>query len=184
MENQINESRPYVFIELPKLLLDVMKHECMKCGDGWLVNETTEIGLLIVSLVSPSIKPPRSSGTEECIKIYLPVNPKTQYTFTHYFLSVKLEHQRMIKNYVDAMFRLHVGQWFLEGRQRGFHQKEIINAVISQYGFRSSADNYEMIKKMDYRTRQKVVREVRKEIESGIIDDRHRSENPELTLNL
>ena len=77
----------------------------------------------------------------------------------------------MIRIYIDATFRLRVGQWFFEGRRLGYREKDIINAIVSQYGWKSSSDSYEMIKKIDYRQRDKLVKEVRTNISEALINN-------------
>lgn len=182
MENQGSEQKPFVYLRISKLLQDVLKHDCEKYSDGWMIKTTTEIGNIIMALISPSLRPTQCTFVDESIKLYLPVNEWNHYTLTNYFITIKPEHQRMIGKYIDSMFRLRVGQWFLEGRNRGFRQKDIIKGIISEYGLWDSNDNFEMIKKMDYRQRKKIIKEVRQTINEGLADNKISSGSPELSL--
>ena len=182
MATTLNETRPFVILRLSKKLKDVLKHDCEKCGDGWLLNSSSEIGNLIQALVTPTLMPTKCTLTDDDIKVYLPISEKTHYIYERYYIYVKNEHQQMIAKYIDSVFQLRVGQWFLEGRRRGYRQTDIINAIIAEYGLWDSEDNHEMLKKMDYRQRKKVIAEVKKNIGEGIMENDKRSQNPQLSL--
>ena len=171
MEKQEKKDRPYVLLQLPRLLQDVLTHDCEQCGDGWLLKSDSEFGEIIQSCISPSLKPASRTLTEDQIKLYLPVTDITKHTYTRYFLCIHREQENMIRMYIDATFRLRVGQWFFEGRRLGYREKDIINAIVSQYGWKSSSDSYEMIKKIDYRQRDKLVKEVRTNISEALINN-------------
>lgn len=151
---------PYVWLPLTGIQQDIVRHESQRMADGWMLRTTSAVGQMICSLVRPSDVRPQPLQRREGLKLYVPLTGPYRHLLDSHWLCIPPFGVRQIGAYVDAWFRLVVRQWFFEGRQRGYTQKQICEAVIGEYGFWSSADNFSLLKKMDFRERRKLTSEV------------------------
>lgn len=151
---------PYVWVPLTGIQQDIVRHESQRWADGWMLRTTSAVGQMICSQVQPADTRQPSLSSKDGLKLYIPLTGPYRHLIDSHWLSVSPFGVRQIAAYIDAWFRLVVRQWFFEGRQRGYTQKQICEAVIGEYGFWSSADNFSLIKKMDFRERRKLTAEV------------------------
>lgn len=149
--------RPWVWLPLTGIQQDIVRHECDTLPDGYLLHTTSSIGQMICSAVrAADRKPQPPEGKTGGLRLYIPQTRHNQYLLRSRWIYIPPFLQHQLTQYIDAWFRLTVRQWFCEGRRRGYTQKQICEAIISEYGLWSSADNFSMLKKMDFRERRKL----------------------------
>lgn len=164
--------KPKVTIELAPYLQDYLYHEFAKSadGDGVQINSTNDIGKFIQAMITLSDRPPHQELKEHPISIYLPVLEWNHHILRENFLYVPEWKQRMLQEYIEASFRLKIREYFLAGYEKGYKQDRIIRAFLFAYNIKHNALSYDAVKKYDYRNRQRVVKEVNKDIQLALFD--------------
>lgn len=71
----------------------------------------------------------------------------------------------MLEQYMMSEFKIRVKEFFLTGYEKGYNQDKIIKAFLSFYCIKNNTVNYDSIKKMDYRNREKITEEVKRGIQ-------------------
>lgn len=157
---------PYVIIELQPYLHDFLYHEfgTDKKDDGVMIKTTIDAGKFIQAMVTISDRPAKQELKEHPIKLYLPIQEWNHNILEENFLYVPTWKQKMLQDYIEASFRIRVREFFVAGYQVGHNQDMIIKAFLNAYNIKNNQLNYDTIKKYDYRNRQKVIKEVKKEI--------------------
>lgn len=184
------KERPYVYLALPRRLHDVIRHESKQMPDGFLLDGESVLGLFIIDRVSPDMFPPKRTLTDDCIKLYLPVNERNKYAYENYYFTIKPFYREQILNEVNLFLRYKAWQWDIEGRKMGYGEKQIVESFLAAWGMRQSEDAYEMIKKMMYRERRKTREEIARHISGNLlrndsktkVDKKKLSGRPELDL--
>jgi hypothetical protein len=165
--SQTIEEKPNVVIELEPYLHDFLYHEfgCNKKNDGVIITVSNDAGRFIQSMIEFSNIPKQQEIKEHPIKLYLPVQGWNHFVYQRNFLYVPVWKQKMIQDYIESSFRLRIREYFEEGYGKGFKQEQILQAFLNSYNIKENATNYDAIKKYDYRCRQKIRKEVSKEIQ-------------------
>ena len=162
--------KPQVTIDLQPYLQDYLYHEFAASDrqEGIQVASTNDIGLFIQSMITLSDRPPHQELKEHPITLLLPVNEWNHRIFRENFLYIPEWKQRMLQDYIEASFRLRVREYFVAGYEKGYKQDKIIKAFLLAYNIKHNAINYDAIKKYDYRTRQRVIKEVNRDIQLSL----------------
>ena len=74
----------------------------------------------------------------------------------------------MLQSYIEASFRIRVREYFVAGYEKGHKQDRIIRAFLMAYNIKNNAINYDAVKKFDYRNRQRMVKEVNRDIQLSL----------------
>lgn len=158
--------RPFVIIELQPYLHDFLYHEFNsdKKEDGVFVNTGNDTGKFISAMVTITDRPAKQEIKDNPIKLYLPIQEWSHSILEENFLYVPLWKQKMLQDYIEASFRLRIREFFITGYELGHKQDMIIKAFLAAYNIKHNTLNYDTIKKYDYRNRQRVIKEVKKEI--------------------
>ncbi|MBP1593031.1 MAG: hypothetical protein H6Q12_49 [Bacteroidetes bacterium] len=155
------EQRPHVIIELSPLLQDFLykEFECKEKGTISL-NTRNEIGKYINSMITVSPTPPRIPCSNETITIILPIQEWNHFVLSGNFITIVSWKEQMIREYLDALYRLRIREFFNVGYEKGMNQDRLIKAFLELYGSKNNAANYDTIKKIDFRNRKKISKEI------------------------
>ena len=74
----------------------------------------------------------------------------------------------MIQDYIEASFRIRVREYFVAGYEKGYKQDRIVRAFLMAYNIKNNAINYDTVKKIDYRNRKKMIKEVNRDIQLSL----------------
>lgn len=161
----MDTSKPFIHIDLPALYIDFLYHEFDEVDDGLMLKTTTDVGKYINSMITVSAQPPVPPITDHNVIIYLPINYWNHHILSGNFITVISWKRKMIEQYLMSEFKLRVKEFFLVGYDKGFSQDKIIKAFLAFYSIKNNTVNYDSIKKMDYRNRQKTTDEVKRGIQ-------------------
>ena len=76
--------------------------------------------------------------------------------------------QRMLQDYIEASFRIRIREYFVAGYEKGYKQDRIIRAFLMAYNIKNNAINYDAVKKIDYRNRKRMIKEVNNDIQLSL----------------
>lgn len=161
----MDTSKPFIHIDLPALEIDFLYHEFDEVDDGLMLKTTTDVGKYINSMITVSAQPAALPITDHNVIIYLPVNYWNHHILSGNFITVISWKKKMIEQYLMSEFKLRVKEFFLVGYGKGHSQDAIIKAFLAFYSIKNNTVNYDSIKKMDYRNRQKTTDEVKRGIQ-------------------
>ena len=162
--------RPNVIIELKPYLHDYLYHEfgCRPTDEGVNVTAANDIGKFIQAMVTVTDRPPKQSIKEHPITLYLPIQEWNHFILQENFIYIPEWKQRMLQSYIEASFRIRVREYFVAGYEKGHKQDRIIRAFLMAYNIKNNAINYDAVKKFDYRNRQRMVKEVNRDIQLSL----------------
>jgi len=120
-----------------------------------ILRRTHAIGKLIYSKVSVSYVPVKKSCLDRQVTIILPVHNTNHHALKNHFLHIDNFAQEQIQDGLDYEFRKWIQQRFERGYEKGFDQKQIIEAILRGLNLRNNAANFDAIKKNDYRNRRR-----------------------------
>ena len=163
--------KPSVIIDLAPHLHDFLYHEfkCKKEGSV-TINSTNDIGKYIQSMISISALPVKPVITDNSIVIILPIQEWNHYILSHNFLQVVKWKENMIHSFLEAAWRTRVREYFITGYEKGYNQDHIINAFLMAYNIKKNKFTYDQIKKIDYRNRRKMNKEVADDIQLSLFE--------------
>lgn len=161
---------PKITIELPPHLHDYLYHEfgTPRGEDAVRITGVNDIGKFIQSLVTVSDRPPKQPIKEHPITLLLPIQEWNHFIFEENFVYIPEWKQRMLQNYIEASFRLRIREYFVAGYEKGYKQDQIVRAFLYAYNIKNNMTSYEAVKKYDYRNRQRIVREVNRDIQLSL----------------
>lgn len=169
------DNKPIITINLKPHLYDFLLHEFNRDEKGKLINtdhillnRRSDIGLFIDSMWSVSDLPVKQEFENPC-KILLPSSEQNHYVIQYNFLYVSKWKELQINEYLEAVWRRRIRDFFSVGYQKGYKQNDIINGILMAFNIKKNAISFDMIKKHDYRNRQNFIKKVASEIESALI---------------
>ena len=164
--------RPNVIIDLPLHLHDYMYHEfgSNKSEEGVLISSSNDIGRYIQAMVTVADRPPKQPIKDNPITLLLPIQEWNHFILQENFIYIPEWKQRMINDYIEASFRLRIREYFVAGYEKGYQQDKIIKAFLMSYAIKNNAINYDAVKKYDYRNRQRIIKEVKNDIQLSLFD--------------
>jgi hypothetical protein len=164
--------RPNVVIELPLHLHDFIYHEFgnNKSEEGVLISSSNDIGRYIQAMVTVADRPPKQPIKDNPITLLLPIQEWNHFILQENFIYIPEWKQRMINDYIEASFRLRIREYFVAGYEKGYQQDKIIKAFLMSYAIKNNAINYDAVKKYDYRNRQRIIKEVKNDIQLSLFD--------------
>lgn len=146
---------PTITLDLPNYLIDFLFHEFKTVKKSHLkLDRDTDIGRFISSMWESSALPVRKKKYENPIELVLPINNEDHYTLSHSFIYISELKRRMIFDYLKTSFELRRERFFHEGYKMGYRQLDIIEAFMKSYGMKNNSQNFDQLKKMDYRKRE------------------------------
>lgn len=155
------EQRPHIVIELTPILQDFLYKEFESKEKGYIsLNTRNEIGKFINSMITVSAMPPRVPCVDNNLTILLPVQEWNHFVLSGNFITVVSWKETMIKDYLDALYRLRIREFFTVGYEKGMSQDKLIKAFLELYGSKNNAVNYDTIKKIDFRNRKKTSKDI------------------------
>ena len=161
--------KPFVIIDLEPHLHDFLYHDFEADKDGGiLLNTSNEIGRYIQSMISVSDLPVRLPSMENPISLILPIQEWNHYVINHNFIHVVKWKAKMIQDFLEAMWRIRVREYFVAGYEKGYNQDRIINAFLTSYNIKKNKVSYDQIKKIDYRNRKKINKQIANEIQLSL----------------
>ena len=117
-----------------------------------------------------SDRPVKGVEMESPLSIILPVQESNHYILEHNFIYIPQWKAKMIQYFLEATFRSRVREYFIVGYEKGFSQDKIINAFLMAYNIKKNKISYDQIKKIDYRNRQRVTKQIDHEIQLAIFE--------------
>jgi len=167
------ENKPHIIIDLPPHLHDFLFHEFpdgAKEKEAVKLDLSNDIGKYISSMVTIIDKPVKQSEMKNPLPIILPVTESNHYILKHNFIFIPTWKEKMIQDFLESVFRTRVKEYFVAGYEKGFSQDKIINAFLMAYNIKKNKISYDMIKKIDYRNRQKIAKQIDKEIQLSLFE--------------
>lgn len=162
--------KPNVKIELQPYLHDYLYHDfgCSRQDDGVQISSGNDMGKFIQAMVTISDRPPKQPIKDNPITLYLPIQEWNHFVLQENFIYIPEWKQRMLQEYIEASFRLRIREYFVAGYEKGYKQDKIIRAFLLAYNIKNNALNYDAVKKYDYRNRQRMIKEVNKDIQLSL----------------
>lgn len=169
-KHPFNMEKQSIVIDLKKHLQDFLLHEFKTDVDGSiLLSMKQDLGRYINSMWSTSKKPVKPREMENPCRLILPITEDNYYVLENSFIYVPVWKEAMIKNFLEAEFRRRVRDFFSIGYEKKFKQKDIIEGFLHEYGMKNNAINFDQIKKIDYRNREKFKASIANEIQSAMV---------------
>ncbi len=159
--------RPRVTINLEPYLQDFLWHEfgCSKNEEGVIITSAHDIGEMILSQVVALDRPPKLQNMENPITLLLPTLEWNHYLFRDNFICIPELRQKQVQKYIKAYYHLRIKEYFVAGYAKGYKQDVIIRSFLEHYNIKNNATSYDAVKKYDYRSRQKIIKEVNRDIQ-------------------
>ena len=132
------------------------------------VTAANDLGKLIQSMITVSDRPPRQPDREHPVVLALPIQEWNHFIFQENFIYIPEWKQHMLRDYIEASYRIRIREYFVAGYEKGYNQDRIIRAFLFAYNIKANAVNYEAVKKYDYRVRKRMVREVDRDIQLSL----------------
>lgn len=161
-------NKPLIDIDLPQLCIDFLYHEFEEQDGGIMLKTSNDIGKYINSMLTVSATSPAVPMTEYHIIIYLPVNAWNHHIFSGNYITIIPWKRKMLEQFIMAEFKLRTRAYFLTGYEKGYSQDNIIKGFLKSYSIKNNTVNYDSIKKMDYRNRERITEEVNNDIQSQL----------------
>ena len=98
----------------------------------------------------------------------MPVQECNHFIFQENFIYIPEWKQRMLREYIEASYRIRIREYFIAGYEKGYKQDRIIRAFLYAYNIKNNAINYDAVKKYDYRNRQRILKEVDSDIQLSL----------------
>lgn len=119
------------------------------------IDRRHDIGKHIFANVSPSERPCNRPLKNNIVEFILPLTEISKDYLRTNFLTVNAWQEQMIQDFIDTNFRAWVRERFEIGYYKRLDQKLIIEAILRGLNLRNNTDNFDMIKKIDYRNRRR-----------------------------
>lgn len=163
------DNLPIITLDLRPNLHDFMLYEFGEDANGMIkINKRNEIGMFIDSMWSISDLPVKHTA-ENPVKLILPINNETHYVVKYNFIFFSSWRTTQINDYIEAMFRIRVREFFQTGCEKNYGQKTIIEGILAAMNIKKNMYTFDMIKQMDYRNRRNTVKKVVEDIQRAII---------------
>lgn len=162
--------KPKVTIELSPHLHDFLYHEfgTPRGEEGVTVTAANDLGKFIQSMITVSDRPPKQPIKEHPVTLLLPVQEWNHFIFRENFIYIPEWKQKMLQDYIEASYRIRIREYFVAGYEKQYKQDRIIRAFLYAYNIKNNAMNYDAVKKYDYRNRQRMVKEVDRDIQLSL----------------
>lgn len=159
-----------ITIDLKKHIHDYLIHEFPVDSSGFIIlNERHYVGKMINSMWDASPRPKAPRSLENPVTFILPTTEWSHYVFTNSFIHVPVWREKMVQNFLEVEYRRAAQDFLTVGYAMGIQQKIIIEAFLREYGTKNNADNFDRIKKMDYRKREKFKTSISSAIQKAIL---------------
>lgn len=167
----MNVDNPEIVLDLPDHLIDFLYHEFAECkkSGSILLNTRNNLGKYIDSMWEEYQYPVKPDPVKNPVRIKLPIRSYNYSTFAFRFVHVPTYKQIMIENHLQACFELRRERFFYVGYLRGYKLNTIIEAFMKCYGIKKNSQNFDQLKKFDYRNRENLKRSVADNIQSVVI---------------
>lgn len=161
-------NKPTVTISLKPHLADFCRHEfsCSK-EDYIILNRRHIIGKQINGLYYTAEFPQRRPLKSNQVTFVLPVTEKNHYILQSRFYYVPRWCEEKIQDFIESEMRDRFRIYFEKGYLKKYTQKQIIEAILQEYNIKHTAQNFEAIKKMDYRNQRKIREMIFKDLENA-----------------
>ncbi len=162
--------KPQITIDLPPHLHDFLYHEfgTERSEEAVAVTAANDLGKLIQSMITVADRPPKQAIKEHPVTLALPIQEWNHFIFKENFIYIPEWKQRMLREYIEASYRIRIREYFVAGYEKGYKQDRIIRAFLYAYNIKNNAINYDTVKKYDYRNRQRMVKEVDRDIQLSL----------------
>jgi len=152
-------NKPQVTISLKPHLADYCRYLFETTTDGAIIlRRNHDFGKHIPSFVQVCETPVRRPLISNPVTFILPITKSNHYALTHSFYYVSKWGEERIHDYIEAEFKREVRNFFEIGYEQRYTQKEICEAILKGFNLQNNALNFEAIKKIDYRNRQKKIK--------------------------
>jgi hypothetical protein len=120
------------------------------------VTRNHDIGRYIISMIRFAEFPQAIEAKNQAIELILPNGSFDTHENKFIFLSKEDEYK--INDYISCTFNLEFKQVMIIGKELGLQQKDIIYAFMVRKKLPPNEKNFDMLKKKDYRNKQKTVK--------------------------
>jgi hypothetical protein len=148
-------SNPTITINLNPVLEAYCRWVFESKTDEIVINRRHHVGKHIYSLVMPTDRPQPRPEKKHPVTFILPLTEYGKDELRTNYLSIHAWAEEKILDYIDSDFRLWVRNRFEIGYYKKCEQREIVEAILRGLNLRNNTDNFDMIKKIDYRNRRK-----------------------------
>jgi hypothetical protein len=162
--------KPSITIDLKKHLHDFLLHEFKTDTQGAIIlNRHHDVAIYINSMWTVSTYPKMQRKMDNPVTLLLPITEDNHYIVNNSFIFVPVWKEKMINDYLESEFRRRIRDFFSIGYEKKFQQKDIIEAFLKEYGMKNNAINFDQIKKIDYRNRERFKMSIVNEIQKAMI---------------
>lgn len=119
------------------------------------INRKHEIGQHIFANVLPGDKSVSRPRQNNQVTFILPLTEISKDYLRSNFLKVDAWAEERIRDFINSNFRAWIRARFELGYSKRLDQKLIIEAILRGLNLRNNSDNFDMIKKIDYRNRRR-----------------------------
>jgi hypothetical protein len=166
----MRRNNPEVVIDLPDHLIDFLYHEFGETPEGAILLDTrNDFGKYINSMWEPSEYPVKSTKATNPCRISLPIRQYSHYLFKTTYIHIPEYKHKMLIDHIKGEFELRRKEYFHVGYQKGYKQNLIIEAFMKAYGIKKNSQNFDQIKKLDYRNREKLKKTIHDDIQSAVV---------------
>lgn len=118
------------------------------------ISRKESIGKIIYSNIRISDHYEPNLEMKNPVTFILPQTEVGKYILKNNFLYIDSFGREKIRDFIDSEFRAWIRRCFENGYEFKFEQREIIESILRGLNIRNNTDNYEMIKKIDYRKKR------------------------------
>lgn len=149
-------SNPTITINLNAVLEAYCRWIFQSVTDEIVITRRHDVGKHIYSHVLPSDRPQPRPEKKHPVTFTLPLTEYGKDELRTRFLVVDAWAEEKIRDFIDSDFRAWVRTRFEIGYYKNCEQREIVDAILRGLNLRNNSDNFDMIKKIDYRNRRKM----------------------------
>lgn len=148
--------KPTITISLKPHLADFCRYLFNETKEGAIIlTRHHDFGKQISSVVQPCELPMRRPLRPNPITFVLPVTSNNHYALSNSFCTVSKWGEEKINDYIETEFKRTVRDLFEAGYSKNYHQKGIVESIVKGFNIKNNSLNFEAIKKIDYRRREK-----------------------------
>ena len=116
--------KPQITIDLPPHLHDFLYHEfgTERSEEAVAVTAANDLGKLIQSMITVADRPPKQAIKEHPVTLALPIQEWNHFIFKENFIYIPEWKQRMLREYIEASYRIRIREYFVAGYEKGYNQ--------------------------------------------------------------
>ena len=148
--------KPTITISLKPHLADFCRYLFNETKEGAIIlTRHHDFGKQIAAHVQTCELPSRRPIWKDAITFVLPITKNNHYALSNSFYTVSKWGEEKIQDYIETEFKRTVRNMFEVGYSKNRRQQDIVESILKGFNIKNGALNFETIKKIDYRLREK-----------------------------